>query len=658
MIMARESGGTFDSTPDPQHAPEERHGQETNHPCVPVLLLLVIALVLPSCLAASQRQPISLYVDASDSVRKLFHSELAIPVHSGPITLVYPRWGIPTYEFPAAVLNNIVRLKMSGNGQALEWKRDLVDKFSFHVVVPDNVNVLNVTMDVIAPANRSDLNAATAQLFVLDWYTLVLYPQGAAADETAIAARLRLPAGWKHACAIAPSRTVDGVIEFPEISLTTLVDSPVLSGKSFTTVEVRSPSAPPVFVDIAAETPEATDLPLEWQERLRRLIAEAGALFGGYPYRQYHFLIALSDEVGNDGIEHRESTDLRMSLLSFSNDANRLAYGYLLPHEYVHSWNGKYKIPAGIVRRNFEESQTTELLWVYEGLTRYLNWVLAARSGILSPQEARDYVALLAAQTAHRSGREWRSLQDTAVSTNMMIESADQWQSLRRGADYYDESLFIWLEADIIIRRTTQGKRSLDDFCRAFFGSPKNPPAIKPYTFDELVQAVNGIAPYDWKAFFENRLNATGVDRAPLDGLFASGWSLVYRNTPGSVQAARDKIHHTVEERFSLGVLLQEDGTIIDVVRDSAAWNAGLGPDMKVLTVNQRPWSPQLLRDAIGADGTSTAPVSFSVQNGSRTFQGDVADHRGARYPQLERNTAEDLMGDILKSRNAVAQIP
>jgi predicted metalloprotease with PDZ domain len=657
MAMAKESRSGFDSTPNP-NAADKRRRQKIVPLGFSIVFLTVIGLAFPPCLSASEQHPISLYVDASDSARKLFHSELAIPVHSGPLTLVYPRWGIPTYEFPAALLNNIVRLKMSGNGQALEWKRDLVDKFSFHVVVPSNVEVLNVAMDVIAPANRSDLNAATAQLFVLDWYTLVLYPQGAVADQTVIAARLKLPAGWKDACAIAPIRTVEGVIEFPPMSLTTLVDSPVLSGRNLKTVELRMPSAPPVFVDIAAETPEAAELPLEWQDRLRRLIAETGALFGGYPYQQYHFLIALSDEVGNDGLEHRESSDLRMSLLSFSNEANRLAYGYLLPHEYVHSWNGKYRIPAGIVRRNFQEPQTTELLWVYEGLTRYLNWVLAARSGILSPQEASDYVALLAAQTAHRSGREWRSLQDTAVSTNMMIEAADQWQSLRRGADYYDESLFIWLEADIIIRRTTQGKRSLDDFCRAFFASPRNSRNIKPYTFDDLVQVVNSIAPYDWKAFFEKRLNATGLDIAPLDGLFASGWNLAYRGIPGSVQTARDEIHHTVEERFSLGLLLQEDGTIIDVVRDSAAWNAGLAPDMKVLTVNQRPWSPQALRDAIVADTASTSPLSLSVRNGSQTFWTNVDDHRGARYPQLERNTAQDLMRDILKSRSSLAQLP
>ena len=649
--MMRNSADSFDST-------ASSNRREKKHPGIQVLLLAVIAAILPSCLFADERHPIGLYVDASDSARKLFHSELAIPVQPGPLTLVYPRWGIPTYEFPDAALNNIVRLKMSGNGQTIEWKRDLVDKFAFHLVVPADVKTLNVAMDVVAPPERSDLNAATAELFVLDWYTLVLYPEGAAADETFLAAQLKLPAGWNAACAIAPVRTMGSVIEYPEVSLTTLVDSPVLSGRYFRTTELRVGSAPPVFVDIASETDEAGDLSREWQDRLRRVIEETGALFGGYPYRQYHFLLALSDEVGDDGLEHRESSDIRMSLRSFSNEANRLAYGYLLPHEYVHSWNGKYRIPAGIVRRNFQEPQITDLLWVYEGLTRYLNWVLAARSGILSQQEAHDYVALLAGQTDHRSGREWRSLQDTAVSTNMMIEATDQWQSLRRGADYYDESLFIWLEADVIIRRTTQGKRSLDDFCRAFFGSVEKPPHIKPYTFEEIVRAMNDVAPYDWSAFLTNRLNATGSKRAPLDGLVASGWSLTYGKAPGTVQSARDKVHHTVEERFSVGMLLQEDGVIIDIVRDSAAWNAGLGPGMKVLTVNEHPWSPESLREAIASDRTSVEPIRLSVRNGSKILQSSIDDHLGARYPQLERNTAQDIMGDILRSKDSAAREP
>lgn len=347
---------------------------------------------------------------------------------------------------PDAVIDNIVWLRMSANGQPVEWKRDPVDMFAFHVVVPEGAKVLNVAMDVVAPCQRSDLSAATAELFVLDWYTLVLYPQGTSVRDVPVVASIRLPHGWKSASALKTSGIADGVIKFAPVSLWTLLDSPVLAGRYFRTIELRSASVPPVFVDVAADFAEITEVPPEWRERFWRLITEAGASFGGYPYTSYHFQVALSDEVGNDGLEHRESTDLRMSSCSFLDNANRLSWGYLIPHEYVHAWNGVFRIPAGLVRNDFQKSQTTEVLWVSEGLTRYLNWVLAARSGILTNEEARDYVAVLAAQVAHRSGREWRSLQNAAVSAGILNDAPDQWQSLRRGTDYYDESLFIWLK--------------------------------------------------------------------------------------------------------------------------------------------------------------------------------------------------------------------
>jgi predicted metalloprotease with PDZ domain len=332
-------------------------------------LSVASAFVMAAPLAASPQQPISVSVDARDSARKLFHSELVIPVRAGPLTLVYPRWGIPTYSLPAAAVNNIVRLKMTGNGRALEWKRDPIDMFSFHVFIPDDIKFLNIAMDVVAPIQRSDLNAATAQLFVLDWYTLVLYPQGAAVDEIPVEAQLRLPQGWKHACAMTSAGTTDGVVKFQRTSLRTLVDSPVLAGKNFTTLELRSGLAPPFYVDIAAEKPEMAALSPEWQDRFRRLATEAGALFGGYPHEQYHFLIALSDEVGNDGLEHRQSSDIRMSLRSFSDDVSRLSWGYLVPHEYVHSWNGTFRVPAGSIRRDYQQPHNTELHWVYAKTT-------------------------------------------------------------------------------------------------------------------------------------------------------------------------------------------------------------------------------------------------------------------------------------------------
>lgn len=614
--------------------------------------LIILALVFTICSSApiaSAQQPISLYVDATDIGRKLFHAQLRIPVRRGPLSLVYPKW-IPGYHAPSGPLNNIVGLKMSANGQAIKWKRDPMDMFVFHVDVPANVSMLDVSIEFVAPTKpHADLGAATAQLLVLEWNEVFLYPQGAETDQVPVLAQIRLPTGWKYACAISAAKIENGVVEFPQVSLTTLVDSPLLSGKYFRTLALSSGSAPPVFIDIAADGLEALHVTPEWETRLRQLVAEGGALFGGYHYEQYRFLLALSDELGNDGIEHHQSSDNRLGARLFSDDALRLSYGYLLPHEYAHSWNGKYRRPVGLTTPNFQEPQTGELLWVYEGLTRYLNWVLAARCGIFTLQEARDYVAFLAAVLDHRSGREWRTLEDTAVSAQLLYYAPEQWQSLRRSTDYYDETLFIWLEADTIIRQQTQGKRSLDDFCRAFFGPRGTPPAVKTYTFDDLLAALNGIAPYSWEEFFKTRLNSSGTDRAPLDGLIASGWNLSYGDNVGSVQAARSEVHRTVEERFSIGLLFRNDGTIIDVVRDSPAWKTGLGPGMSVLAVNQRPWSPRALRDAIAADRDSAEPLRFLVQNGSRIFQVEVDDHQGARYPRLERNSNADLLSDILK---------
>lgn len=618
-----------------------------------VLLVLTLAIGL----TAAAEEPVSLYVDATDIGRKLFHSELAIPVRPGPLTLVYPKW-IPGYHAPVGPLNNMVRLKMSGNGRPVEWKRDRVDMFAFHVVVPAGVTKLNIAMDVVAPTQPDfDFGAASARLFVLEWNEVVLYPDGAASDEVSVHAQVRLPAEWKYACAIPAARAANGLVELPEVSLKRLVDSPLLSGEYFKTVKISSGPAP-VYLDMAADNPEALEITPQWEAHFRRLVAEAEAPFGRPHYEQYHFLLALSDELGDDGVEHRECSDNRVGARIFSDNAVRLSYGYLFPHEYAHAWNGKYRYPQGLATRNFQQPQTDELLWVYEGLTRYLNWVLAVRSGILTPEEAHDYAAILAAGMDHRSGREWRSLEDTSISAPLLSFAPEKWQSLRRSVDYYDESLFIWLEADTIIRRQTQGKQSLDNFCRAFLGAPMGAQQSAAYSFDDVVATLNSVAQYDWAKFFETRLSATGTDHAPLNGLTASGWDLAYGDTVGSVEAARDEVHKSIDERFSLGLVLRQDGSIVDVIRDSAAWKAGLGPGMKVIAVDGRTWSSRALRDAIGADRQSKAAIAVLVQNGSAIFQAAVDDHRGTRYPRLERNAAPDLMSDILRPRTLAGVAP
>jgi predicted metalloprotease with PDZ domain len=590
-------------------------------------------------------------VDATEIPRKLFHAELAIPVSPGPLTLVYPKW-IPGYHAPVGDLNNIVGLKITANGTPVEWKRDNVDMFAFHLVVPDGTSFLRVALDVVAPTRPdSELGVATARLFVLEWNGVLVYPEGASTDDVRIRARIRLPRGWQFACALPTASQTDDVIEFSDVSLTMLVDSSLLSGTYFRTLKFSSDSKAPVFLAMAADSPQSLDITPEWNTRLQRVIQEAEALFGGHHYDQYRFLVALSDELGSEGIEHHQSSDNRLGARFFSDPNLRLINGYLLPHEYVHSWNGKYRRPVGLATRNFQQPQTGELLWIYEGLTRYLDWVLSARSGILTPQEARDYVALRAAWLANRSGRDWRTLQDTAISGQFLYFAPESWQSLRRPADYYNEPLFVWLEADTIIRRVTQGRKSLDDFCRMFLGGSDTSIEVKTYTLEDVIATLNSIASYNWRDFFNTRLNTTGIDHLSFDGLVASGWNLVYTDTIGSMQRAADKVNDTVEERFSLGFLVRQDGTIVDVVRDSAAWKAGLGPGMKMLAIDRIPWSARALIDAINADRSSTVPLEVRVQNGSLVFQTKIDDHRGARYPQLQRNTNPDLMSDILAPR-------
>lgn len=631
---------------------------------LPVVISAVRALILTAILGASfaaravptapappTDRAFELLVDARDAPRRLVHATLTIPVRPGPVTLVFPRWAIPTDEMPSTVLNNVVGLTITAGGRPLEWQRNPFDLFRIRTNVPTDVSAITASLDVVAPDDRTDLNAATGTLFIIDWQTVLVYPLGTRASDARIHARLQLPKGWSAASALASRETSNHTIDFEPVSIAELVDSPVQTGASMVSVAVVAPG-PPVTIDVAADSVGAATVPAIWRERIRRIVAEAGALFGGYPYRCYRFLLTLADSLGNDGLEHRESADIRLRMAGLSGEPNRIAYGYLIPHEYVHAWNGKAVVPAGIARSDFETRQDTSLLWVYEGLTRYLNWVLAARAGVLTAEESRDYVALLAARLATRSGRSWRPLKDTATSGRILNPAPEQWESLRRSTDYYDEGLLIWLEVDATLRRLTAGRRSLDDFCRAFLGAPAVPGARRAYTFDDVVHALESLAPYDWQGLLRRRLDTIGQPPT-LAGLEESGWTLGYRSTIGSVQAARDTVRGMVEERFSVGMLLAEDGTIVDVVRDSPAWRASLGPGMHVTGVGGNAWSADSFRNAIATSITS-GNVVLEVRNGVVATRIDIDYSLGARYPQLIRGLGADRLADLFRPRTVL----
>jgi predicted metalloprotease with PDZ domain len=378
------------------------------------------------------------------------------------------------------------------------------------------------------------------------------------------------------------------------------------------------------------------------------LVAETGALFGARHYRHYDFLYTLSGEVGEHGLEHHESNDSAAAERTLLDPDVHMLYAALLPHEFAHSWNGKYRRPAGLATRNYQEPMVGDLLWVYEGLTEYLGNMLAERSGLWSAEQYREALALTAASLDYRRGRTWRPLEDTARSVQTLRMLGEQWSNWRRGLDYYPEGELIWLEVDSIIRQQTQGQRSLDDFCRRFHGGESGPPMVVPYQFDDVVHALNEIAPYQWASLLKERVGSTTA-RAPLGGIERDGWRLVYNDQPNLFTEAVGKIFKSADFSFSLGFSVAEDGKLQDVVVDSPAYRSGIGPGMKLIAVDGRKWTPAVLHAAIKAAQGTTAPIELLVENGQFFQTYPVSYHEGDRNPHLQRVDGQpDLLGVML----------
>jgi predicted metalloprotease with PDZ domain len=620
--------------------------------------LLAFLLTIPA-LAAPPR-PMDLAVDATDAPRGVFHSRLVIPAVPGPLTLAYPKW-VQGEHAPSGPIMQVAGFTVSANGKPLPWRRDPLEMFLVKVEVPAGAREVEVTLDYLSPPEEinglgyGETPNATPHLLIVDWHDLLVYPLGADAREIPVRATLRLPAGWKYDTALEAEkgRGKEGAVAFASTNLDTLIDSPVLAGEFFQTLDLGPPEAP-VHLSMAADRRSSLAISEERLAAYRRVPAEAMALFGARHYREYRWLLALSDAIDHNGLEHHESSDDRGPADMFSDEAELVRQGTLLPHEYVHSWNGKYRRPRGLATRDPQQALDTELLWVYEGLTRYLgDFLLTSRSGIRSPEMTREYIAWVAANADHnRPGRRWRPLADTAVAAQILSGLPTPWTASRRALDYYDESGLIWLEADTILRQRSGGTKSLDDFCRAFHGGASGAPAVLPYTAEEVYAALGKIVPYDWKGFFAERVYAV-QPRAPLGGVEGAGWKLVYTGQPSAYQKLRAKSSKLADESFSLGIWVKDDGTLNDVVVGSPAWEAGLGPGMKIVAVGGRAWAPEVLPEEVRAAKGSSTPIEIAVQQGDvlKTFR--VNYHQGERYPHLERDASKpDLLGAILAPKS------
>lgn len=608
--------------------------------------------------APASAPALSVDVDLREAPRRLFRARVRIPAKPGPLEVVYPKW-VPGNHRPTGPINDLAGLSFTAGGQKLEWRRDPVDLWRFHLIVPAGASEVEIALELLSPPPKppdghDGGSEATANLLLLSWHQVLLVPAGASMQDTRVRARVHLPDGWRSASALTQSGAT-GEVALPETTLETLVDSPLLAGAHFREVALGPRGGPPHFLEIAAESEEALALTPEQQALYERLAAEGLALFGAHHYDAYRFLVTLSDSARHTGLEHHASSDDRVEERTFLEKDLFALNATLWPHEYAHSWNGKYRRPAGLVTRDYQEPLQGELLWVYEGLTDYLGGVLAARSGLTTPEQAREALAFTASTLQLQRGRAWRPLEDTAVAVQLTFTARSDWQGRRRSADYYPEGDLLWLEVDSLLREGTGGRASLDTFCQRFFGGESGAPRVVPYGREDVIAALQAIRPYDWAGFFTARVTRVAPD-APLGGIERGGYHLVYDNKENAFQALLERTRKTIDLRASIGVDVDAgSGVITDVLPQTPADRESLGPQMKILAVNGRRFNPARLRAAVEASqrsGALTLVVDNAEEVSTRTLKYD----RGLRYPHLVREGGKpDLLSAIYAPRAGAA---
>jgi predicted metalloprotease with PDZ domain len=616
------------------------------------LLGVIFVAVFPVSSWCATPSTVTIAVDATTAPRKIFHASLKIPASSGDLTLYYPKW-IPGEHAPDGPVVDLAGLKFSAAGKTLKWRRELKDGFTIHVEVPAGAAEVAAELDFLSPATFeggfSAGSSATDKLAIISWNQVLLYPAGSKSDDLNYTATLKLPEGWKFGTPLPVASQSGNEIHFATVSLTTLVDSPVITGEFLKVVPLAQD--PPTELDIAADSAAALDASRQVWDHYKSLVEQAQKLFGAHHYRDYHFLYTLSDHVAHFGLEHHESDDSRVDERALVDENSRKLSAGLLPHEYVHSWNGKFRRPADLSTPDYQQPMQDDLLWVYEGLTNYLGFVLTARSGLLSDGQDRDELAMSAATLDHLPGRQWRNLQDTADAAPQLYFAPEAWHSWRRSTDFYDEDTLNWLWADVIIRLQSKSKKTLDDFCQLFFGAPNTGPMVKTYTFDDVVNTLNQVVPYDWRGFWTERLTNHGPG-APLGGIEGSGWKLVYDETPSEMLSNSAAIEHLVPSAADIGLVLRDDGGITDTIEGELSAKAGIGPGMRVVAVNGRHFSSEILREAIKGSKSASGPIELLVENSDyyKTYKIDY--HGGESYPHLVRDDSKpDLLTDILKAK-------
>ena len=594
----------------------------------------------PIAAPADVRYPgtIQLRVDATDIDHRIFVVHETIPVRGGqPIVLLYPQWW-PGHHSPVGRADMLAGLIVHAGGKRIEWVRDPVEVFAFHVNVPAGAEALDVDFQFTSPIEPNEGRLVMGpDMLRLQWTSTTIYPAGYFARDINVQPTVRLPEGWQFATGLEPQSNNGAETTFKAVNYETLIDSPMLAGRYFRSVDLDPGGAAPVRLDVVADKPEQLEMKPEQLEAHRALVQQAYRLFGSHHYDHYDFLFALSNQIGGIGLEHHQSSE-DSAIPGYFTDWDRSAdTRNILPHEFTHSWNGKFRRPADLWTPNFNVPMRDSLLWVYEGQTQYWGYVLEARSGLMTKQQALDVIAATAAvYDVARAGREWKTLADTTNDPIDALRRPLPWRSWIRSEDYYSEGQLIWLDADTLIRERSHDQRSLDDFARTFFGVDNGSFVIKTYTFDDLVSALNKVEPYDWAAFLHSRLESHGPG-GPLDGLKRGGYTLAYTDTPTAYWRASEARTGTTDLGYSIGLTLARDGRIAAVQWDSPAFKLGLTLGSQVTAVNGVSYTADAITGAIKGAKGSGAPIQLLIKTGERYRTVNVDYHDGLRYPRLER---------------------
>ena len=621
---------------------------------------------------------IVLRVDVTDLERHVFNVHEVIPVAPGPLTLLYPEW-LPGNHAPRGPIDELGGLVINANGKRVEWARDPLNIYAFQVQVPPGATRLDLEFQYAAPLTVAEgrINV-TPEIVGLQWNTVVLYPAGYYASRIVVAPELDLPEAWDFGCALDVESRRGSKVWFKHLPLEMLVDSPVFAGRYFRTVVLdppppasasaatvpmapksgipigTAPGGAVVRLDIVADSPAMIDIKPEQLAAHRKLVQETYALFGARHFDHYDMLLALSDHFGDIGLEHHRSSENRR-LPGYFVDWDKEGPGRsILPHEFTHSWNGKFRRPAGLATPNFNIPMQNGLLWVYEGLTQYLEGVLAARSGLWSADFARQDLAYTAANMdRNRPGRAWRDVEDTTYQPIVTARRPLSWLSWERTEDYYPEGALIWLDVDTKIRELSGDKMSLDDFARGFFGGADGTLGPVTYTLVDIVRALNSVTPFDWEKFLTQRLHSHGPG-APLDGLGRGGWKLVYTDVPTDFLRQLEDQHKAVDFTFSLGfnVSNREYGQLTEVLWGGPGFDAGLTVGTTLIAVNGREYRPERLREALLVAHSTHTPIELIVKSLDRFRVVRIPYYDGSKYPRLERvEKSQDRLSEILKPR-------